>query len=91
MKQALKQQGFVGVGRKQTEWAAWMEREKEALTEISPLENVSAYPELNRKVTDEEYEEVVDYAIGLGVEQGFIQEGETAEESFIPAFDGVGV
>ena len=33
MKQALKQQGFVGVGRKQTEWAAWMEREKEALTE----------------------------------------------------------
>ena len=35
MKQALKQQGFVGVGRKQTEWAAWMEREKEALTEIA--------------------------------------------------------
>ena len=28
MKQALKQQGFVGVGRKQTEWAAWMEQEK---------------------------------------------------------------
>ena len=55
------------------------------------MENVSAYPELNRKVTDEEYEEVVDYAIGLGVEQGFIQEGETAEESFIPAFDGEGV
>ena len=35
--------------------------------------------------------EVVDYAIELGVEQGFIQEGETAEESFIPAFDGEGV
>ena len=35
MKQALKQQGFVGVGRKQTEWAAWMEREKDALTEIA--------------------------------------------------------
>ena len=35
MKQALKQQGFVGVGRKQTEWAVWMEREKEALTEIA--------------------------------------------------------
>ena len=61
------------------------------MNQYTPLENVSAYPELNRKVTDEEYEEVVDYAIGLGVEQGFIQEGETAEESFIPAFDGVGV
>ena len=35
MKQALKQQGFEGLGRKQTEWKAWMEREKEALTEIA--------------------------------------------------------
>ncbi len=35
MKQALKQQGFVSLGRKQTEWNAWMEREKAALTEIA--------------------------------------------------------
>ena len=35
MKQALKQQGFEGLGRKQTEWTAWMEREKEALMEIA--------------------------------------------------------
>lgn len=35
MKQALKQQGFEGLGRKQTEWKAWMEREKESLTEIA--------------------------------------------------------
>ena len=37
MKQALKQQGFEGLGRKQTEWKAWMEREKEALTEIAQV------------------------------------------------------
>ena len=35
MKQALKQQGFEGKGRKQTEWNAWMEREKAALKEIA--------------------------------------------------------
>ena len=35
MKQALKQQGFVGLGRKQTEWNAWMEREKASLAEIA--------------------------------------------------------
>lgn len=35
MKQALKQQGFVGLGRKRTEWNTWMEREKVALTEIA--------------------------------------------------------
>ncbi len=35
MKQALKQQGFVGLGRNQTEWRAWMEREKASLAEIA--------------------------------------------------------
>ena len=35
MKQALKQQGFVGLGRNQTEWRAWIEREKASLTEIA--------------------------------------------------------
>jgi len=49
------------------------------------------YPELGRKLTPQEYDEVVDYAIELGVENGFIQDGETAEESFIPTFDTSGV
>mgnify|MGYP000800758792 FL=1 len=49
------------------------------------------YPELNRKITDREYDEVVDFAIDIGIENGFIQEGETAEESFIPEFDNEGV
>lgn len=49
------------------------------------------YPELCRKVTKREYSALVDYALELGVEQGFIQEGETAGESFIPAFDYEGV
>ena len=35
MKQALKQQSFESQGRKQTEWNAWMEREKAALKEIA--------------------------------------------------------
>lgn len=49
------------------------------------------YPELTRKLSEEEYDETVDYAIEIGVENGFIQEGETAEESFIPPFDHTGV
>lgn len=61
------------------------------MNQYTPLSHVENYPELNRRVTEEEYEEVVDYAIELGIENGFIQEGETAEESFIPAFDGEGV
>lgn len=61
------------------------------MNQFTPMPALTDYPELNRRVTDEEYEEVVDYAISLGVECGFIQEGETAKESFIPAFDGEGV
>ena len=37
MKQALKQQGFESLGRKQTEWKAWMEREKVSLGEIAQV------------------------------------------------------
>lgn len=61
------------------------------MSQFTPLPHTAAYPELNRRLLPEEYEAVVDYAVALGVENGFIQEGETAEESFIPAFDGEGV
>ncbi len=61
------------------------------MSQFTPLKNIQTYPELNRKVTDKEYEEVVDYAIELGVEQGFIQEGDVAQESFIPDFNCEGV
>ena len=43
------------------------------------------------EITEKEYEEVVDYAISIGIEQGFIQEGETADESFIPSFNCSGI
>ena len=61
------------------------------LNQYTPLSHVEAYPELNRGITEEEYEKIVDYAIELGIENGFVQEGETAKESFIPKFDGEGV
>ena len=61
------------------------------MNQFTPMPALKDYPELNRRVAKREYEEVVDYALSLGVECGFIQEGETAKESFIPAFDGEGV
>lgn len=56
------------------------------LNQYTPLPHVAAYPELNRKVTDEEYEEVVEFALELGIGHGFLQEGQAASESFIPEF-----
>ena len=61
------------------------------MNQFTPLSNLKNYPELDRRITEEEYEELVDYAIMIGIENGFIQEGETAEESFIPEFNGEGV
>ena len=46
---------------------------------------------LNRRVTRGEYFELCDYADSLGITRGFIQEFESAEESFIPPFDNTGV
>ncbi|MDE7267046.1 MAG: radical SAM protein [Lachnospiraceae bacterium] len=45
------------------------------------------FDELMRTVTKREYEKVVNDAIALGVTNAFIQEGETANKSFIPDFD----
>lgn len=61
------------------------------MNQYTPLSHVSAYPELQRKVTKREYEKVINYALKLGLEKGFVQEGDTAKESFIPDFDESGV
>lgn len=61
------------------------------MNQYTPMEQIKNHPLLSRKVTKREYEKVVDYALSLGWENGFIQEGETAKESFIPGFNGEGV
>lgn len=57
------------------------------MNQYTPIDVIDDYPNLNRRFTDEEYENVVDYACSLGVEMAFIQEGDTQEKSFIPDFD----
>lgn len=61
------------------------------MNQYTPLGVMQSDPILSRRVTPAEYDEIVDYAIALGVENGFIQEGDTAQESFIPPFDNTGV
>ena len=61
------------------------------MSQYTPLAHVKDFPELNCKVDRYTYDKYVDYAISLGVENGYIQEEDVAKESFIPAFDGEGV
>lgn len=57
------------------------------MNQYTPVCKIDDFPNLNRKLTDEEYDEVIDYACSLGIENAFVQEGETQSESFIPDFD----
>lgn len=62
------------------------------MSQYTPLEQVKEQaPELGRTLTKREYEKVVGFALELGIENGFFQEGEVCKESFIPAFDGSGL
>lgn len=61
------------------------------MNQYTPLAQVKEIPNLNRRVTKREYEKVLNYALELGITQGFFQEGETAKESFIPMFDYQGL
>lgn len=61
------------------------------MNQFTPSAALSSWPEISRVLDDEEYQQVVDYALTLGIENGYIQEGETAKESFIPPFDNEGV
>lgn len=56
-----------------------------------PHGDIRNFPELSRRVSDEEYEQVENYLFDSPIEDGFVQEEESASEDFIPVFDGSGV
>ena len=59
------------------------------MNQYTPMPNMPA--PLNRKVTRSEYDELLEYAEKIGLKNGFFQDFGTAEESFIPPFDGTGI
>ena len=56
------------------------------MNQYTPI-NKCKYENLNRRVSEAEYEDVISYALTIGVDNAFIQEGDAALESFIPDFD----
>lgn len=57
------------------------------MNQYTPVKHFDEYPNLNHKISDEDYQEVIDYALDLGVKYAFMQEGDTQSESFIPNFN----
>lgn len=61
------------------------------MNQYTPMRAFPEATELNERVSDEEYDRLLDYMDSLGIDDYFWQEGGAAQESFIPAFDSTGV
>lgn len=59
------------------------------MRQYTPVNKNKEYPNLNRTLFEKEYEDILDYCLDIGIEEAFIQEGESASESFIPKFEGI--
>lgn len=61
------------------------------MSQYTPTGCMDDYPELCRKVRKKEYQSLIDYAIDLGAQNVYTQEGDSADESFIPSFTLEGI
>ena len=56
-----------------------------------PFGDLTGCEELNRRITQEEYDEVCEHLETLGIEDGYVQELSSADQKYIPLFDLTGV
>lgn len=61
------------------------------MAQYTPCGRASQYPELSRPLSQDEYDRVVDHLFDLGLEDGYVQELESADRKYIPPFDLTGV
>ena len=61
------------------------------MAQYLPFGNVKGVDALDRRLTQEEYDRVVDHLMALGLEDGFVQELSSSDEKYIPAFDLTGI
>ena len=61
------------------------------MSQYTPCGECGKFPELKRKLSGEEYDRILEFCLGIGIDDAYVQDGEAASESFIPVFDGEGV
>lgn len=61
------------------------------MNQYVPNGELETYPEINRRVSENEYRSLIRYAQSIGVTEGYIQDKASADEAFIPEFDLTGV
>ncbi len=61
------------------------------MAQYLPFGEVEGVDELNRRLTQEEYDKVCDHLMDIGIEDGFVQELSSSDEKYIPKFDLTGI
>ena len=61
------------------------------MAQYTPCGEAGRFPELGRRLTEEEWAACLAHLEGSSIENGFVQELSAAGEEQIPAFDGTGV
>ncbi len=86
--------GLTEDSRKILEWIARTLRREVYISlmgQYTPVYRAHVFPELARPVTEEAYEEIIDYFLRIGLDNGFVQELTSSDTSYIPDFDLAGV
>lgn len=61
------------------------------MNQYTPMYNAKMYPEINKSINEKTYDSIINYALSIGVRNGFIQESGTDSEEFVPNFNNEGV
>ena len=61
------------------------------MAQYTPCGKLEDFPELQRRITEREYEKVLSYCEELGFKNVFVQDLDSAKKNFIPDFDLTGV
>ncbi len=61
------------------------------MNQYTPMHNAKMYPEINKSINEKTYDSLINYALSIGVKNGFIQESGTNSEEFVPDFNNEGV
>lgn len=61
------------------------------MNQYTPMHNAAAFPEINKTLNPKHYDSMIDYALSIGIENGFIQESGTSNKSYVPEFDMRGI
>lgn len=61
------------------------------MSQYVPMYNAEKYPEINKRVSPKSYEWLLDYALSIGLKNGYMQDYNSAETAYTPEFNNEGI